>query len=114
MRAVAVSQVSSTLELSKQFMAHAESIFTFSSLSLSPDSKMVLQQEFNTGANRMSQEARLSPEDIGMAHHGVGLYAAAIVVGARAPQTPNPGNVIQANIVQKAKDFLCPGLWPFC
>ena len=111
---MAVSHISSPLELSEQFMAHAEAVFSFNSLSLAPDGRSVLQQDFNTGANKMGAEKRLSPEDIGQAHHAVGLYAAAIVVAARSSQTPNLNNFIYPKIIQKAKNFFCPGFWPFC
>jgi|ERR1700690_2724178 len=103
-----------TFELSMQFMAHAESVFSVNNLSLSPDGRIVLLQDLTDGASQMSVENRLSPEDIGQAHYGVGLYSAAIVVGAKTPQPTNPDNLIHSNIIQKAKKFLCPGLWPFC
>jgi hypothetical protein len=114
MGAIAVANVSSTLELSKQFMAHAEAVFAFHSLSLAPEGRYVLRQDFNNGASRMGEENRLSPEDIGVAHHSVGLYATAIVVSAKTSENFNPDDGIQANIIQKVKDFFCPGFFPFC
>jgi hypothetical protein len=104
----------SDMGLPEQFMAHAESVFLFSSLFLPPESKELLGKDFSSAAGRMNEENRLSASDIGYAHHAVGIYAQAIVMGTRASQNPGPANVIQPNIIYKVKNFLCPGFWPFC
>jgi hypothetical protein len=114
MGSVALRNVSSNLELSKQFMAHAEAVFTSYSLSLAPDGRLVLQKDFDDGAHNMVTENRLGPKDIGAAHHSVGLYASAIATRATAPDNADAKRVIAANIIQKAHNFFCPGLWPFC
>jgi hypothetical protein len=110
---VAPPNVSDNLELSAQFMAHAEAVFQRNNLQLAASSRPLLQQDFDNAATRMAAENRLSPADIGQAHHAVGTYAQAIVVGALA-SSPVPVAVIQPNIIQKVHDFFCPGFWPFC
>jgi len=97
-------------ELQQQFTAHAENVLTYSQLSLAADGRAALADVFTTGATVMVNSRRTSAADVGKAQHGVGLLAQGIVLQAQAAQT----QLVQANVIQKVKEFFCPGLWPFC
>jgi len=114
MASTPMPSVSDNMELSAQFMAHAEAVFQGNYLKLADASKPLLQQDFDNAANSMTNENRLSPADIGQAHYAVGVYAQAIVVGTRAVSTPAPATMITPDIIQKVRKFFCPGFWPFC
>lgn len=114
MVSTAVPSVSDNMDLSAQFMAHAEAIFHGNNLQLDVPSKPLLQQDFDNAAISMTNQNRLSPADIGQAHYAVGVYAQAIVVGTRAVSTPAPTTMITPNIIKKVRTFFCPGFWPFC
>ena len=112
---MAISPMSApgSTELSQQFMAHSEAILKANSLALDSLARPMLQQDFDNAAIRMTADNRLSPFDIGEAHDAVGLYSEAIVVGVRT-SSPVPASLIQPNIIQKVRNFFCPGFWPFC
>jgi hypothetical protein len=114
MVATAQPNVSDNMELSAQFMAHAEAVFQGNNLELDASSKPFLQQDFDNAASNMTSENRLGPADIGQAHYAVGLYAQTIVVRTRCVPTPVPATVITFDVIQKVHDFFCPGFWPFC
>jgi hypothetical protein len=97
-------------DLQEQFMSHAENVLNNNQLSLAMDGKTALAIEFNQGVAKMITDQRTSAADIGEAHRVVGVYAQGIVLQARAAQAQQ----VNANIIQRVKQFLCPGLWPFC
>lgn len=96
--------------LQAQFMSHAENALASNQLSFTPEGKAEISAEFNKGATTMVNALRTSPEDIGQAQHSVGLFAQNIVTQAREEQT----QYVHPNIIQRAKQLVCPGLWPFC
>lgn len=99
-----------TEDLVRQFMSHAEATLTFHGLSLEPDGKTALELEFSGAARVMAREQRTSSENVGQAHHAVGIYTQRIVLETRAANVAS----VNASIVQRVKNFFCPGLWPIC
>ena len=100
----------SAAELAAQLMAQAGFALNYEGVSLESDGRDALVQVFDTAANTMVTDRRTAAEDLGEAHHAVGLLVQAIVLQARAAK----GAPVNAGIIQKVKDFFCPGLWPFC
>ncbi len=100
----------SVTELAAQLMAQAEFALNYEGVSLEPDGRDALRQIFTRAADAMVTGHRTTPDDLGEAHHAVGLLARGIVLQARTAA----GAAVNAGIIQKVKDFFCPGLWPFC
>lgn len=97
-------------ELLRQFMAHVDSALALHAISVEQDGKSALTQLLSAGAERMVSENKLTPEDVGSAHHQVSLLTDATILRVRAGKK----QAVTSEIIDKVKNFFCPDFFPFC